>query len=245
MPDEIPAETCSRIRQACVDRRISMAAVSGTFNVIHPDTRQRAEGMRRLDVLASACASLGTCIITLSTGTRDPENMWKRHAENASAEAWNDLISSMEQAVEIAERWNVVLAFEPEFSNVVDTARKARQLLDEVRSPRLWVVLDGANLFHAGDLSRMHSILDEAVDLLGDVIVLAHAKDLAQDGDAGHEAAGMGLLDYDHYLGSLLRIGYSGPLILHSLSEQQVPGSLVFLQRKIDAALRASGAPAE
>ena len=60
--------------------------------------------------------------------------------------------------------------------------------------------MDGANLFHAGDLPRLHEVLDEAFELLGEHIVLAHAKDLSRDGEAGHEAAGTGLLDYDHYL---------------------------------------------
>ena len=32
------------------------------------------------------------------------------------------------------------------------TARKARQLLDEVQSPRLKVVFDGANIYHRGEL---------------------------------------------------------------------------------------------
>ena len=132
----------------------------------------------------------------------------------------------------LAERHDVTLAFEPEVSNVVDTAAKARRLLDELRSPALKVVLDGANLFHAGELPRMRAILDEAVASLGDDIVLAHAKDLRRDGDAGHEAAGTGLLDYDHYLALLRGAGYGGPLILHALAEEQVARSVAFLRAK-------------
>ena len=39
-------------------------------------------------------------------------------------------------------------------------------------------------------------MLDEAFALLGRDIVLAHAKDLDHDGEAGHLPAGKGLLDY-------------------------------------------------
>src|SRR5690349_23251315 len=52
---------------------------------------------------------------------------------------------------DIARQANAVLAFEPEVSNVVDSARKARRLLDEIGSPHLKVTMDPANLFHAGD----------------------------------------------------------------------------------------------
>jgi sugar phosphate isomerase/epimerase len=237
MPDEISPALARRIARASASRGISIAAVSGTFNVIHPDTAQRDTGLRRLDVLAASCNALGTGIVTLSTGTRDMENMWRRHADNDSAAAWSDLCASMERAVGIAERHGIVLAFEPEVSNVVDSARKARQLLDEIRSPRLKVLIDGANLFHAGELPRMQEILDEAFALLGEDIALAHAKDLSQDGDAGHEAAGTGLLDYDRYLALLNGAGYSGPLILHNLTEAQVPASIAFLKAKLNAVL--------
>src|SRR5205085_9742453 len=114
--------------------------------------------------------------------------------------------------------YDVLPAFEPEVSNVVDSAVKARRLLDEVGSPRLKVVLDGANIFHAGELPQMERILREAVALLGPDIALAHAKDLSRDGEAGHEAAGHGLLDYDLYLSLLASAGYAGPLILHGLA---------------------------
>jgi sugar phosphate isomerase/epimerase len=139
----------------------------------------------------------------------------------------------MAEAVAIAEAHDVVIAFEPEVSNVVDSAVKARRLLDHVRSPHLKVVIDGANLFHEGELPRMAEILDEAFDLLGDSIVLAHAKDLDQDGEAGHIAAGHGQLDYERYVRLLDRIGYAGPLVLHGLAEDQVDGCVEFLKRTI------------
>jgi sugar phosphate isomerase/epimerase len=171
-------------------------------------------------------------VITLSTGTRDPDNMWRRHPNNDTPEAWRDMIAALREAVQIAEEHAVTLAFEPEISNVIDSAAKGRGLLDEIGSPRLQVVMDAANLFHAGDLPQMHEILEEAFALLGDDIVLAHAKDLSHDGDAGREAAGTGLLDYDLYLSLLRRVGYRGPLILHALAEEQIDSCVAFLRRK-------------
>ena len=212
---------------------MEMAAVSGTFNMIDPDRARRLDGLRRLGVLASACRGMGTSIITLCTGTRDPEDMWRRHPENDSDGAWSDLVESMGRALELAEAHDVVLAFEPELANVVDSAGRARRLLDELRSPRLKVVIDPANLFPAGQLPRMREVLDEAFALLGRDVVLAHAKDLSRDGEAGHEAAGRGVLDYDHYLHLLRAGGYDGPLILHGLAETQVASSVAFLREKL------------
>ena len=93
--------------------------------------------------------------------------------------------------------------------------------------------MDGANLFHAGQLARMHAILDEAFDLLVHDLVLGHAKDLDRDGEAGQVAAGQGLLDYDYYLAQFDKVGFTGPLILHGLDETDVPGCVAFLREKL------------
>lgn len=221
---------CDRIRDEMRGRGLTMAAISGTFNMIHPEIQKRQEGLKRLDKLASICSQIGTSVITLCTGTRDPQSMWRRHPDNDSMESWKDLIRSMKQAIKIAEENKVILAFEPEVSNVVDSAVKGRRLLDEVGSSHLKVVMDGANIFHKGELPRMRGILDEAFELLGSDIVLAHAKDLTHDGEAGNEAAGKGLLDYDHYIALLKSVGFDGALILHGLAENQVDECVEFLR---------------
>jgi sugar phosphate isomerase/epimerase len=160
--------------------------------------------------------------------------MWRRHPDNDSKEAWTDMVRAIRSALQMTEASGTTLAFEPEVSNVIDSAIKARRLIDEIGSPRLRVVIDPANLFHRGELPRMSQILDEALELLGDEIVLAHAKDLSHDGEAGHEAAGTGKLDYPRYLKLLKQIGFQGSLIIHGLREDQVPTTVAFLRRLID-----------
>jgi len=159
--------------------------------------------------------------------------MWRRHRDNGTPEAWRDLVAALEIALVAAEAHGVILGVEPEVSNVVDSAYKARRLLDEMRSPHLKIIMDGANLFPAGALPHMHTVLDEAFALLGADIILAHAKDLNRDGEAGQIAAGTGLLDYEHYLALLHDVGYRGPLILHSLRENQVAESVAFLRMRM------------
>jgi sugar phosphate isomerase/epimerase len=233
MPDEIPSELPDRMRREAATRGITIASVTGTFNMSHPDPGHRQAGLRRLRVLAEACPKMGTSSIHVCTGTRDPNSMWRRHPDNDSPESWRDMAACVREATDIARQAKVVLAFEPEMSNVVDSARKARRLLDEIGSPHLKVTMDPANLFHAGELPRMREILDEAFALVGKDIVLAHAKDLDHDGDAGHKPAGQGVLDYDRYVALLRTYRFKGPLLLHGLNPGQVPGCLAFLRGKL------------
>lgn len=232
LPATIDPALVDRVREAMDSRSISMAAVSGTFNMIDPNLERRQEGLRRVRNLIAACESLGTSIVTLCTGTRHETDMWARHSLNDSPEAWRDLVPSLQAVLEKAAECQVTLAFEPEVSNVIDSARKGRQLLDEIGSPNLKVVMDPANLFHAGEIPQMRSILHEAFELLGSDVVLAHAKDLSIDGEAGHEAAGQGVLDYTLYLSLLRSTWFDGALILHGLKESQVQTCLAFLAEK-------------
>ena len=233
MPAHIDPYLCDRIRQEMAARDLKIVAVSGTFNMIHPELGERQRGLQRLAVLAAACERLGTSVISLCTGTRDPHDKWRYHPDNASPEAWRDLVISMQSALQTAGDHQVTLVIEPEVSNVVDSAAKARRLLDEMQSPNLKIVIDAANLFHAGTLQHQHRVLDEVFSLLGEDIVMAHAKDLSKDGEAGQEAAGTGLLDYDYYLSLLRSSGFNGPLILHSLSESQVDQAIAFLRQRL------------
>jgi sugar phosphate isomerase/epimerase len=235
IPDVIAPTLVATIRQEMAARGITMSAISGTFNMIHPDMAERQAGLRRLRTLAAACESLGTSVITLCTGTRNTQSMWRSHPDNGSEDAWRDLVVSMHETAAIAEEYGVTMAFEPEVSNVIDSAQRARRLLDEIGSPYLKVVMDGANVFHKGELPHMTAILTEAFDLLGNDIALAHAKDLTEDGHAGNAAAGTGLLDYDLYVRLLHESGYTGALVLHGLSEAQTPGCIEFLRTRLTA----------
>src|SRR5262249_26021674 len=232
LPERMEPGLPQQIGAAAASRRVTIAAVSGTFNMIDPIRERRDAGLRRLGQLAGACALLGTKIITLCTGTRDPDDMWRGHPANGRPDAWADLRRAMEQALAIAEEHDLWLAVEPETANVVDSPAKAAQLLDELRSPRLKITLDPANLSRVEDLPDQRPILEAAFDLLGPDIVLAHAKDVrVVDGAVHHVAAGTGVLDYPHYLTLLRHVPV--PLIVHGLAEAEVEGALAFLRRSL------------
>ncbi len=236
MPDAISEEHARSVAAAAKTSGVEIVAVSGTYNMIHPDLGLREAGHRRLAVLAERCAEMSTGLITLCTGTRDPLDQWKEHPDNNSPEAWRDLLDAMETAVSIAERFGIDLGIEPELANVVNSAARARRLIDELKSPRIKIVLDPANLFEVETLEEQRAIVSQAIDLLGDRIVMAHAKDRTQDGRFA--TAGKGVLDYAFYLRKLAEIGFDGSLVTHGLSAEEAPGVADFLKVSLAGARR-------
>lgn len=231
MPDRIDSGVAHRIGEVMRERGLEMVAVSGTFNMIDPDPKKRNSGFQCLDVIAANCQEIGTRLITLCTGTRDPVDLWRAHPENDSPDVWKELVSGMGRALKIAEKHDLFLGIEPELGNVINSAPKARQLLDELKSPRLKIIMDGANLLHGSDLEDPSGIWEEAFDLLGPDIIMAHAKDLSRD--ERFVAAGKGALDYGQYLTLLHDVSFPGPLILHGLAESEVDASVQFLNTKL------------
>jgi sugar phosphate isomerase/epimerase len=234
MPDEIPIGSAEMVAAAAAKSLLSVAALSGTYNMIHPDPAVRSKGHERLAKLAKAAPSMPTNVITLCTGTRNPDDQWCDHPENRSASAWKDLLASMEVAIGIAERHNIYLGVEPELANVINSAQSAKRLLDEIKSPRLKIVLDPANLFETSTPKMQRQLVSEAVDLLADSIVMGHAKDRTASG--GFIAAGMGVLDYAHYLACLKRIHFDGPIVTHGLSATDAAAVATFLTTQIRGA---------
>jgi sugar phosphate isomerase/epimerase len=226
-PGHVSSELVQRITDAAGKATIELSALSGTFNMAHPDPAIRFDGLEKFKLLCEVAGRLRIPVVTLCTGTRDPVNMWKWHPENDSKEAWNDMVQSIEAALIVAEKNNLILAFEPESENVANSAGRARELLDELRNSRLRIIIDPANLI--SPKRDQKEVLDEAFTLLRDAIVIAHAKD--RNNDYKPCAAGKGILDFEYYLRGLKEIGFTGPLIMHGLEEEDVRFSREFLDR--------------
>ena len=222
---------CPVIREEVEKRDMVIAAVPQNINMVDADPEKRRQGIDRLSMVIRAAKSVGTSVVATCTGSRHPESMWRHHPDNASPETWRLLRSTLEQVLPEAEAADVTVAFEPEINNVASDASRSRRIIDEMASPNLKVVLDAANIFGEDDLPRMTEVLDEAFDLLGDHVAIAHGKDLDRGGDAGHLAAGTGKLDYAHYVRLLCGLSFDVPIILHGLSEAQVPASAAMLRR--------------
>lgn len=215
------------VRVAADTAGVRVPAVSGTFNMAHPDAVVRQKGLDDFERVASLAGALGASFVTLCTGTREPSSMWRWHADNDLLAAWSDMADSVAAALVIAERFDVVLVVEPEPANVVSSATKARELLDQLGNHRLRIVLDPANIVLSDRTREPSVVLDESFQLLGDDIVFAHAKDLSAKGEFC--AAGTGIVPWPRYWELLGSIGYDGDVIFHTLTEDDAPRALALL----------------
>jgi sugar phosphate isomerase/epimerase len=204
------------VRSAFDGAGLRIPSVSATYNIIHPDADFRAAQTAAAVGLIAAIPELGADVATLCTGTRDAENMWRGHPDNTTKAAWSDMRRSLDALLTAADRAGIRLGVEPEPGNVIVDAPTAARLLGELGADApIGIVFDPANLLTPDTLDRQEQILTEAVDLLGDRILGAQAKDVAA---SGYAAAGTGAMDY-HLVMRLLQSIEPVPLIVQDTDE--------------------------
>lgn len=232
LPAEINRDVATAVSAASQSSGVAVAAVSATYNMIHPQMDVRQAGRTSFEAIAAKAKQMGTQLLTVCSGSCDPEDQWRHHPDNTGAPAWREMLREFEYLIEIAERHDIRVGVEPELGNVVSSAQKAHELISAMRSNRIRIVLDAANLFEIATAQEKRRIIADAIDRLGPHIEIAHVKDRSADG--GFATAGQGVIDFRHYLSSLQRAGFRGDLITHGLSAREAPQVAVFLKELLN-----------
>lgn len=193
------------VREAFDLAGIGIPSISATFNVADPDGERLAERTAAAVRLIGIAPVLGDgLVVTLCAGTLDPDDMWRAHPGNGSAQAWTALRRTLDPLLTAAADAGVRLGIEPEPGNIVADAQAANRLLNELGADApIGIVLDCANLLTPETLPRQAQILAEAVALIGPRVIAAQAKDVVASGKA---APGRGGMDYGLVIRTLRQV---------------------------------------
>ena len=209
------------IRRAFDDRGIGVWGLSASYNMIHPDRAVRDAQTAAAVALIGRAPELGATAVTLCTGSRDPDNMWRRHPGNDEPSAWQDLRASLDRLLPAAAAAGVRLGIEPEPGNVISDAARAGRLLGELGGDAglTGIIFDPANLVTVETAGNQADILGNAATLLAGSIFCVHAKDVVV---SGYAAAGTGRLDYGLIFELLAGMPAGTPLIVQDAAEDDV-----------------------
>ena len=222
------AAVIARIADARDQTGVGFAALSGTWNMAHPDPAERAIGRQGLLTVIRVARALDIPLVTLCTGSRHPTDQWGHHPDNGTPAAWADMRAEMALALDMAESAGVDLGIEPEQANVVTSAGDAYRLIAEMRSARLKIVLDPANLFERGSPDDARNIVAQAVETAAGHIAMAHAKDRHADGRFA--TAGTGVVDFADFVTRLKATGFDAAVVTHGLDAAEAPAVARFLR---------------
>ncbi len=228
MPEHVPHDLGDEIKSAAQENNVPLLGLSATYNIIDPDPQKRARAFRSFEQLAYLAKDLHIPMLSLCSGTCHVSDMWAYHRDNEGKQAWLEMCREIDRLIPIADACGLKLGLEPEHANVVSNASKAAALLKDIQSKTLGIIIDPANLIEKETLKEQHHVVAHAVDTLGFVTVMAHAKDKNLSGQ--NVVVGTGIIDFSFFMRELRASHFNGPLVTHGLDAQDAPQAANYLK---------------
>jgi len=111
--------------------------------------------------------------------------------------AYARLKDSVLRMVEMAESVGVPIGIEPVAEHTLNTPKLTRRLLDEVKSDKLRLIFDPANLLLPETIHEQGRIFTEMFELNGNDIAVMHIKNIViENGEKIWSNIGKGVIDY-------------------------------------------------
>ena len=188
---------CWDVRRAFESRKLEVAVLGCYIEPADDDENKRLGDVKRFLEQISYCTQLGSHIVATETS---------RCEESQRARKYELLKDSVQRMVAQAERFGVFVGIEPVLKHTLNTPKLAAQLLCDVPSPNLQIVLDPVNLLSEENIVHQRAIIDECFDLFGDRIVAVHAKDVViENGSFKRCVIGDGIFDHEYFYKKLNR----------------------------------------
>ena len=213
------------VGQAFQRNGVQIAVLGCYINPIHPDPAVR-EGLLAFfkDHLRYA-RDFGCGLVGLETGSVNAD--YSPHPDNQGEAAFQQMLASISELVQEAQRFGVVVGIEAVTSHTVSTPARMRRVLDTICSNNLQVIFDPVNLISLENHRDQDRIIRESFDLFGDRIAVVHAKDFTiQDGAYRQVRTGQGRLNYRLLLDWVQEHKPGISILLEEADEQTVDGCI-------------------
>lgn len=197
---------------------VDIAVLGCYLNLANPNKEQLAQTVHRYMAHIRFASWLGCGVVGTETGA--PNETYTYVPECHGEEALKTFITNFRPVVRYAEQMGVVLAIEPVWRHIVYDPKRARQVLDEIQSPNLQIILDPVNLLDISNYRDQAAIVEEAIDLLGPEVAVMHLKDfVVEDGQLKSVGAGLGQMEF----GSVMKFMKERKPFIHATLEDTTP----------------------
>jgi sugar phosphate isomerase/epimerase len=225
---------CQRVRAILEDHGLRMYQATGYWQpLIHPDEGVHQQASRTLQAALKVAGWLGARGIDTGPGSLSSRGPWAPDPYNWTPKAREQLVRTLKECAPAAEDNGVLLSLEGHLLVTLNSPEIVRDVLDEVGSRYVRSDFDPVNWIDLSSIYRTGPAIDHMVDVLGDRIASAHAKDvIIEDRLVIHidqRAAGKGLLDYRTFLRRMEALDPEHPVIVEGATVEELPEVKAFL----------------
>ncbi len=220
-----PAAELQQARKALEAKGMFVAelACMSFSTLTSPDAKVRGQGIEWALQGVNTAHALDAHTVAVHWSDQGAEDWW-------SDQTGKLLVEGIGKVAVEAERLGVDLGFHSFHLAPWDSPEQHRKLADDVGSPRVKVLFDPVNMMTSRRVGNTTDFLNHSFDLLGDLIVGTHAKDVSLD--ASHWVVkldevppGTGSLDYETYLRRVSQLDPATVVTIEHLRDVGVSGS--------------------
>jgi len=212
-----------RIADAYRTRGLEITSLGVYTSLIEPDPGELSQNIDYFADMMRVANEMDVPMLATECGAVIKPGLGKDLNESMSENAYITLKGAAARLVELAERHDVKIVFEPFFHDLLASAKATRDFIEEVNSPYVRVQLDPANLL-------AHNSLDEMFNALGPYIAGLHAKDRKLHVTPG-VPAGQGDLDYARFVALCRQYVPHLPLVVEYVGVDTYEDALRHLRR--------------
>lgn len=206
------------LKKIFAKNELDVAVLGCYLNLATPDKEALAKNTEKYMAHIRFASLLGSAVVGTETGAVNVN--YKYEEANHSDEALDIFIDNLKPVIEYAEKMGVIVAIEPVFKHIVCNPKRARIVLDRIKSPNLQIILDPVNLLDISNYENREAIFEEAIELLGKDVAVVHLKDFAvEDGSLKSIACGTGEMNYEQ----IIRFIKEKKPYVHATLENTVP----------------------
>lgn len=214
---------------------VHIAVLGCYINMIHPDLLERQQQLERFKEHIRYAREFGCSVVGTETGSVIPSLGYSE--ENFTEQSYAQVLKSVRELVAEAEKFGVIVGIEGGINHPIHTPRRMKRLLEDVQSPNLQVIYDPANFISIDNVHNQEVIIEEAIELFGDNIVIVHAKDfLIKNGEIVMVPVGTGQLNYDALFKQLKQRKPFVNILLENTRDPHIASSIQYLQHKYEEA---------
>lgn len=232
-PDSITKSKANKIRDTFEKEGIKIVGIGSYGCFVSPDLDVKNKIIDDTKKWIKLAKEFGTDVVVTEVGSKHATNNWTDCANNKTKKTWKEVVEVYKELTEYAKKFNVNVAIEPHFGQVVKNAKDLRKLLDDVAASNLKIAYDAANSVNADNVDIQEEAVDEFFQLLCNDIILVHAKDAqVKNNNTEFVPAGQGVIPYRKLLNKLKAQGYEGPILLEWVEENNVQEAKDYIEEQ-------------
>lgn len=201
-----------KIHRKLCECGFSVPVLGCYINPIDADEERLERSLRRFEAFIRYAQVFGAGVVGTETGVAH------RVEYPLYREEYQLFMRGLSRLVESAERYGVDIGIEPVCTGTVCSPQIMHQVLDEIRSERVKVILDLSNLLTVEAIPNQRRIVDDSFELFGDRIQVVHLKDFkVVDGKKQFAPPTKGMMDIPYLFEQLSFMERKPDIILDNL----------------------------